>query len=293
VLSEAGHEVTRAQGGPVDLLLFHLDPEAADYANSQETLASLRAAPRGGPPVLVLATLKGDPTTHRLLLASELDNFLAVARGQSVEPQMLTLTARRLVERDVHGLEPYFGRSRITTMGVRGSRDKRTAVDAVETLARRLGFHPQVVHGIAVVADEILSNALYNAPVDLTGRPRFAHLRRSTPVVLAPTEEIQFFMASNGERVGLGARDPFGSLELSSVLARLKRCAARENYRVEKTSAGAGLGLYYVFNLVHHMVVQVTPGQCTEVIGFVSVTNSYRDFVTRPRSLNLIVSDTA
>lgn len=300
-LSEAGHAVQREpvlQGGPglkarsIDLAVLHLEPDAGT-TEASEVLGGVREAlGSGSPPLLVLATCRDGRSQHRFLLNEDVVNFLGVDPGRSVEPRVLCATVAKMTDEKAFGLEPFLEPGAETSsISIRGSRDKRDAIAAVEALSQQIGCHAQVVHGIAVVADEIISNALYNAPVDESGLARFANQQRWIPVLLGPGEEIVFSMATDGKRLGLGVRDPFGSMSRATVLSHLRRCAALEGFRVDTKLGGAGLGLYYVLHLVEHMLLKVSPGKSTEVLGLVSVTHSYRDFVLRPRSLNLIIPE--
>jgi len=60
---------------------------------------------------------------------------------------------------------------------------------------------------------------------------------------------------------------------------------------VDQKKGGAGLGLYFLLNLVHHFVVNIVPGKATEAIGLLEVTRSYREYSSRARSFNVFVAE--
>lgn len=138
--------------------------------------------------------------------------------------------------------------------------------------------------------DEMLTNALYNAPIDSQGKPRFAHLSRVNPVQLEPSEAITVTLASDGVDMGISVVDPFGSLQVPTITQYLSKCLRRGNDLVEDKEGGAGLGLYYVFEAVSHFVINLEVRVRTEMIGIVDVRGRYKDFLQRPKSFNVFVA---
>jgi hypothetical protein len=156
-----------------------------------------------------------------------------------------------------------------------------------------VGFNLRITQGLAVVADELLTNCLYNAPTDDKGQPRYASFARTIAVELAENEVVELTIAYDGKRFGISAVDPFGSLPSMKVVDYLAKCFRRGDDQIDSKEGGAGLGLFKLFTLLQHFVVNIQPGVRTETIGLLEVTRSYREFATRGKSFNLFVaSDT-
>src|SRR4029434_11166123 len=86
------------------------------------------------------------------------------------------------------------------------------ALAEAQAYATRVSGHPRFAGLFWTVADELISNALYDAPVDAAGARRFHHLSRNLDVDLEPGEEIEVRLSSDGRRLGISVSDPFGSL---------------------------------------------------------------------------------
>src|SRR5207245_5075848 len=140
---------------------------------------------------------------------------------------------------------------------------KAGVVEAIESFALKVGCHPQVAQAVATATDELVTNAVYNAPTDDKGRPKFSHYSRSIEVNLASHEEVGLQFGFDGRRLGISARDPFGSLTPNRVLDYLTKCFARGEDQMDQKEGGAGLGLYFVFNAVHNFIVNIDPGRAT------------------------------
>src|SRR5436309_2467655 len=79
-------------------------------------------------------------------------------------------------------------------------------------VTRDAGVHPRLANLFCTVADEFVTNSVYNAPRDREGKSRFAHLSRTQEVVLAPGEEALVKLCCDGRRLGISVTDSFGSL---------------------------------------------------------------------------------
>jgi len=247
----------------------------------------------GGSKLLALARSRG---TERLraLFERGMSNFLGVGDEGEVDPGELAATVRKILSGDVFGLDKYMAPgARTLRFEVLSSRQKADVVPAAEAFAAEAGCHQQVAEGFATAIDEALTNALYNAPVDGEGRPLYAHYPRTVPVDLGPGLVVEIALASDGRRLGMASVDPFGSLSPAVVLDYLSRCFAQRAYAPIEASGGAGLGLYQLFHLVQHFVINVAPGRRTEVIGLLEVGPSFKRFAMKPKSFNLFVSEAA
>lgn len=237
-------------------------------------------------------------STHRIWISSSVEtrqlvHALSSAHATQVLGKTLNLetdlpvTVHKLVGRPADGLEHYLGPERARhTFSVRSSDAREQALTAASAFFQPFELNPRLRDLSAVVLDELLSNALYNAPTDETGARRYAHLHREEQVELdgAP---VQVELAISRRRLGVSVTDRFGSLSRATVLAALERCARRGVDQIERKNGGAGLGLYFVLESVSHLVVNLRPGRSTEMIGLIDIDAGYREFRRRPKSLTL------
>lgn len=222
-----------------------------------------------------------------LFKSQRLTNLVSRTGVGEIDPSDLIATIRKILKRDVFGLEKYFmwGVPAVT-MRVTRSSQKEAVLTAVTEFAANLGLQPRFGNQLALVADEFVTNAVYNAPVAADGTARFAHRARSEEVDLEG-ESVVVQFCCDGERVGISIADPYGSLTVDRVLEYLARCFQQGPDQVESKEGGAGLGLYYVFDALSHFIINIAPGVKTEMIGLIDVRGSYRDFASRAKSFNV------
>lgn len=256
--------------------------------------------PEGVALLLELGTTR--PELKILLLSQERDKqrlvelfrapFLTnlVAKAGEIAADELVVTVEKILRNDVFGLEKYL------TWGIEpelevltSSREKDQKLTLLASFADTLGLPSRLTTLAKGVADELLMNAVYNAPVDAEGRPRYAHLPRTERIDLGPGEEVDLRWACDGRHLAISVTDPFGSLEVNTIRQYLARCFARGDDQMATHGGGAGMGLFYIFTSLSQLIVNIDPGQRTEVIGLLDVTGSYRDFAQRPKSFNVFL----
>ena len=299
-----------AVGDPADwslVAVHHDDLSARDLRRIVEGFTApgtpwptARATGSGAPPQIE----RRPPTL--LLLARELNHRdLATLFGAHVLTNLvcdgptgpdlsdLLVTLRKLRGASPFGLHQYF------TWGIepagltlRRSAERGEAIAAIDDLAREHGVPDRLRALIRNVADEFLSNALYNAPIDPGGTRRFAHRPRTEPVSLEPGEGIEVAYCCDGRRFGLSTRDPFGSLTPGVIQDTLARAFRGGPDQIQQT-AGAGLGFFQMFDSMSHVVANLSPGVATEMIGMIDVSGGYRRFVRAGKSFNIFATETS
>lgn len=247
---------------------------------------------RSGRPVLLLLSEKfAEKDLERLLGAHVLTNMLVINEsGFDISDFLVTI--QKIRHGDIFGLEKYFLwgiEPRIIT--VTESTQKNSVLDAICNYASAIGVAPRLRTSIRTVADEFVTNAVYNAPVSANGAPLYSGRSRLEPVHLGPGEEVTVRFCCYGRRFGLSTMDRFGSLNPQRLQDYLARAFRRGTDQVSETGAGAGLGFYEILDSASHFVVNIEPGVRTEMIGLVDVSGSYKRFAKSGKSFNIFVKE--
>jgi hypothetical protein len=112
----------------------------------------------------------------------------------------------------------------------------------------------------ALMADEMLENALYAAPRDAGGRQLF---RKGGNRVILPGERIVLRCAYDGERLALEVSDSWGSLSPETVQRFIALNLAAEDAESDR----AGRGLFFMWQIMDDFYVSVKPGEETAIGG--------------------------
>src|SRR5262249_53323515 len=139
---------------------------------------------------------------------------------------------------------------------------------------------------IELVAEELLMNALFDAPVDGAGRRRYAALERTARVQLAESERVRLRYGCDGRSFAIAVTDPFGALRQETVTEHLYRSLQPGGPRPSHGLGGASVGLLLAFAAANQLVFSVQPGVATEVTAVIDVAGSNRASLQRGTSVH-------
>jgi hypothetical protein len=196
----------------------------------------------------------------------------------------LTMLARRLQGGPAPPLAAYldWGFTALD-LEVRATADRDVAAARIQDFVGTLQVPRRVAEMFAELGHELIMNAMYDAPVDAHGRPRYAADRKAN-IVLADHERPVVRIATDGTRLALQVRDPFGRLERRHVVDGLARGLA--GGELDESHGGAGLGMMVAHNASSAMMFDVVPDRHTEVTALFELDMNLREFRTQAKSLH-------
>ncbi|NRA67616.1 MAG: CBS domain-containing protein [Pseudobacteriovorax sp.] len=123
-------------------------------------------------------------------------------------------TVRKTTTSDIFGIEKYLELgSQINQEPICSSDQRLIVIKKMKTFFSELGLTKSLISRIAMVAEELLLNAIYDAPISSSGEPLYNNLDRRVQVTLRPHEQGTFHYGCDGSYVGIAATDPFGSIK--------------------------------------------------------------------------------
>jgi hypothetical protein len=137
---------------------------------------------------------------------------------------------------------------------------------------------------------ELVTNAIYNAPVKNGVRP-FAASARSEVVVCEKPVFVQF--AVDQVYAAVAVQDGYGSLFPEEVIDNLFRCHQFNERQIDSKQGGAGLGLFMLLQNASRVIYNFFPGRFTEIIMLRRHSERFADFAKSAPTLNLCLSNQA
>jgi hypothetical protein len=147
---------------------------------------------------------------------------------------------------------------------------------------QKIGIRSSILSRCQVAAEEMLMNAIYDAPVDRDGKSLFNHLPRTTEVQLSMGQESVFRYASDGVLLAISVEDPFGSLSKDIIVKYLESCYQGNAGVFNKEKGGAGRGLHQLIESSDLTVFNVVKGVKTEVISILNIESALKKKDSRP-----------
>ncbi|MCB0407013.1 MAG: hypothetical protein KDD34_02350 [Bdellovibrionales bacterium] len=135
-----------------------------------------------------------------------------------------------------------------------------------------------LISDIKVIADELFTNAIYNAPYINTREGSQVLIDRTDlSAQMHPGDFGHIFAAVKDNNLVIGCKDPYGSLLLTKLLKRILKCYRNGVASMMKMgTGGAGIGSYMVYNSSASYYVGVQKNQATVVCCSLPINMSSR-----------------
>ena len=197
--------------------------------------------------------LKDDRINHVIVGDEDMENGVFV-------------TSQKLLTGDIFGIEKYLPQGTpVHYARLRDFEGRGKAIQTVLDFAEESKMRRQVRSAIGQVCEELLMNALYDAPVDADGKQIFAEVDPHDRTKTRSPRPVSIRYAATDEMFAVAVRDRFGRLAKNTILAYIQKCLTSGN-QIDRKTYGAGLGLYLVANAAATYVVNVAYGIATEVV---------------------------
>jgi len=184
----------------------------------------------------------------------------------------ITTTISKLITQDLFGLEKYLNWGvEVYTAPVVSSDSRRDLITEMEMCFYEQGIRSVLLKKCAMVVEELLMNAIYDAPVDVDNYPLYNHLPRTEPVTLIPAQQGKLRYACDGLLLAVSVEDPFGGLDRQTILDYLESCLEGRTGQLNNKKGGAGRGLFQIMKTADLVVINVKPNIKTEVIAIFNV----------------------
>jgi serine/threonine protein kinase len=150
---------------------------------------------------------------------------------------------------------------------ISSSAQKADCIDTLLEDARTARVRRPVLRALKDLADEMIMNAIFNAPVDERGRQTHADLDRAADITLNPGQSAIVRWAFGPRHITVAVRDPFGSLTPDHILAHIT--GSPPSPRSGVPAPGAGMGLRIMSRSAQHLLFTISSGSWCEVMGMV------------------------
>jgi len=289
VLGATGYRIDVADDlGQGVRLLAHLEPVLVVVDGSAMSSPSVKqfftvAKARGAESCMTLVGAAQLEQMSRILGLGAVTNLLV--HPMPVLGEELTITAQKLLRSDLFGAEKYllWGTKLNATTLTQASQRSQLVGELAEQVRGR-GQSARVASMAMLVTDELLSNAVHNAPIDAAGRRYRAELARDGELALDVRHQVALRWGCDGRYLAIEVTDLFGSLDRATILRALVQ------NDVKTSGSGAGMGIALTYRSCDHLVFNLAPGKRTEVIALIDVrfphservpASSYNVFVER------------
>ncbi len=168
------------------------------------------------------------------------------------------------------------------------SKQKSGLLASINDILSKRTISQSIRGDILVIADELVTNAIFNAPfVDfentLPGAPR-----DGTEVAMHEGKSARVWLGIDDKRVVIGCKDEYGTLNFQKFLRRVKNCYDTGVAATMRMSSegGAGIGSFMIFNSSANFYADIKPGSHSAIFCALPLNLSSRARAAMPKNLH-------
>lgn len=185
----------------------------------------------------------------------------------------LPLTLRGLGRRvalDVIGLERYLSHGApLATIEPASTHGRVAALSTVRDSLATMGLSARHERQAALIADELLSNAIYDAPAAAAGLAQHEQPRdQDRP--LSGRERPRIRWGADGRYLGVEVTDHYGAIDADTIRNHVAKLIDRST-SPRQGQGGAGLGLAMTFLAASQLLFHLDAGRVTQAIGLIDL----------------------
>lgn len=221
---------------------------------------------------ILLITQASDPLPPLQQLAADRIRHLLVTPADDDDNGISSLqeAITRLLVRSPWELQDYVRPgSPLHEFPLTSSGQKESLITALETIISGDSEEMELLRQrAALLADEMVENALYGAPQGDDGRKLYS---KGEDRPIGADEKILFRFAFDGETLAMEINDAWGTLAPEMVVDFLAR--NQDGMETEMEEAG-GRGLFIIWRFLDHLHVNIRPGMQTVLGGHLKAASS-------------------
>lgn len=217
-------------------------------------------------PYIAKSTLFGHFLNTNLKNQTDCASLYGRVLGEILKPQFL-------------GLAGFFkSGTQVQTLKLHSTVQKQNAIEAIKNYVIAAKFQKRITALIANAVDELLMNAMFDAPVDTLGKQLYAATPRNTAFSLDGNQVVELQVGYDGTYLGITAIDQYGSLSKQKLISHLSKLYNEDDYKIKTSLAGAGIGLATIYQCGGSLFFSCEAQVRTAVTVFFKKMNSFREF---------------
>lgn len=231
---------------------------------------------------LLMTTSKISSSLDALAQLPFLDNVVSRnADDRLASSKALLISVNKVINKDLFGIEKYLSWGvEVNRQVILHSKQRDEIKNNMTTHFRRFGIRSSILDRVSAVVEELLMNAIYDAPVDSYGKSIFNHMSRKEEIMLDTHQQSQLRYACDGINLAVAVEDNFGALSKDIIISYLKSCYEGKAGTLNADKGGAGRGLHQIVENADLTVFNVKRGVRTEVICIFSLEISKEETPT-------------
>ncbi len=260
VIRRATEALNMVEDQPVEMFIFRIEDPAKD-CNLFEKIR--RKQPHCQGIAFLSPALRGD---FPLMRSEAYPDHLIPDRSPK-KLSDLAITIKKVLSRNIFGMEKY-GVPPARSVFLSNSGEKSAVLRQLRSYFRKQGVSDSILHRMSAAMDEMIMNAVFDAPKKSNGKPLYYHRERSSSIQLPPSQWPEITYGMSPSKLAFSVSDRFGTFDQKTFFSFVNRLRRHRSIH-PSGGKGAGMGLFLIFRALDEMIINVNPGRRTEFIGLI------------------------
>ena len=161
---------------------------------------------------------------------------------------------------------------------IKQSRHRKAAVEAMQTFFIKKGVTKRLARIVAQAADELLMNAIFNAPHSSSGQATRRYLARTADFRFGHQEQVELEILASDEYIGLCVSDQYGAFPRDTFVKLLQTTYRQEGFKTKSENSSSGLGVLGMLESGLSIFYLSKPKARTDAMLFFPVGSTYKKF---------------
>lgn len=172
---------------------------------------------------------------------------------------------------------------------ISGSKERAKVLESLKAFIKTVPKSTPVQERILTQANELTMNAVFSGPGQEEDNKPFQLSERTDTIILPDLSQAHLFVAATEHQIVVGCEDPYGSLQIPTVLKKIQKCCEQGVAQsINHGPGGAGIGSYMIFRSSQVYSIFVDPGKTTVVSAIMPLGLRASELEKVPRSLHLV-----
>jgi hypothetical protein len=170
--------------------------------------------------------------------------------------------------------------------------DKSKALNKIDEFVVKHSNRGSLATDIRLVADELITNSIFNAPYVNLENSNSPMPRDSNQIKIDPARKPLVFAGATDDRIVLGCTDYYGRLNIKKLIERIQQCYVNGPRQMMNFGpGGAGIGSFMIFDSCISFYLAVNPGKSTTVGCAFPIKMSTQERYSVPKNLHVIFNE--
>ncbi|MGK5090023.1 hypothetical protein WDW86_20930 [Bdellovibrionota bacterium FG-2] len=210
-------------------------------------------------------------------------------RYEDPAPVVFSKLLASVISPEPFGIGRFFGGENQTQkITLKRSGHKNAAVEAIRNHLQKHKVAPRLATQAAQATDDLIMNAVFNAPTLDNGMKLRANSDKGADFELIDNEFVDIEVVDDEELVAISVSDRFGRIDPKIIFSALSRDYSIKEY-TSLAGPGSGIGIYQIVNQGFSLVVALENRKRSEVTLLFPKARTYTEFKSGFRFFSLIV----